>query len=123
MAPSSNLKFSNLFAFPWPGDATNNSDFADNQQSDISTDEESILLGDNQVVAEGCAADSNDNDLAGDKEVADDGAANNEAAIDEEKDSSSEERCAHSLYMTMTAKLPPTQGWISHSQMSKLASC
>jgi hypothetical protein len=68
MAPSAKPKYSNIFISPWPGDATNNPDFADNQQSDISTNEKPIMPGDDQVVAEGCAVDSDDNDLISDNQ-------------------------------------------------------
>jgi hypothetical protein len=123
MAPSAKPNFSSLFISPWPGDASDDSDFAGNQQSDISTNKESIMSGDNQVVAEGCAADGDDEDWASGLEAAHDNSANDKDDIDLGMDSSGEERCAQSLYTTMTTKLCPAQGWQSHSQKNRLASC
>ncbi|KAN0139581.1 hypothetical protein V8E53_002610 [Lactarius tabidus] len=97
MGPSAKPKFSSLFASPWLGDASDYSDFADNQQSNISTDEESVLLGDDQVVAEGCAADSDDDNSASGQDDSNNNTSNDEPAIEEDRDSSGEERLEISL--------------------------
>ena len=83
MAP----KLSKVCPSHWPDEGTNDdSDFADDHQLDVSTDEDSIMSSDEQVIAEGRAVNSNDKDNPGDKD-----------AINEEKDSSVEEKYgAHS---------------------------
>ena len=75
-------KLSNVCPSCWPDEGTNDdSDFADDHQPDVSTDEDSIMSSDEQVIAEGCAVNSNDKDNPDDKD-----------AINEEKDSSVEEK-------------------------------
>ena len=59
-----------VFISAWPKDGTDDdSDFADDHQPDISTNGESIMSGDDQVVAEGCAADSDDKGEASDRRL------------------------------------------------------
>ena len=118
MAPSVNPKFSAVFASLWPNDGTeDDSDFSDDHQPDVSTDGESILSGDNQVIAEGRAhrahtADSDEEDGVSDKE---DAPSNDGATIDQEKNSSGEQRYnARSLYATIIPKLSPAQGRRRH---------
>ena len=108
MPPSVNRKFSAAFASPWPNDGTeDDSDFADDYQPDVSTDEESIVSGDNQVIAEGRAnrahVKDSDEDDATDKE---DAASHDGAAIDRRE----QRYNAHSLYVTIIPKLSTSQG-------------
>jgi hypothetical protein len=60
---------------------------------------------------------------AGNDNSGNDNTADDKDDIDLGLDSSGEERCAQSLYTTKTAILHPAQGWQSHSQMNRLASC
>lgn len=99
MAP----KLSKVCPSRWPDEGTDDdSDFADDHQPDVSTDEDSIMSGDEQVIAEGRAVNSNDKDNPGDEDAAAVGdeeaaAVGDEDAINEEKDSSVEEKYgAHS---------------------------
>ena len=91
MAP----KLSKVCPSCWPDEGTDDdSDFANDHQPDVSTDEDLIMSGDEQVIAEGRAVNSNDKDNPGDEDAA---AVSDEDAINEEKDSSVEEKYgAHS---------------------------
>lgn len=127
MGRSDKPKFSTIFTSHWPDDGTDyDSDFADDRQPDISTDEESMMSGDAQVIAEGRASQAGDSDNESEDEAGEKGTAvaNEDVAI---HDSSGEERYdTSSLYIITITNIPSSQGQIRHSQrspMSKLASC
>ena len=118
MAPSSNPKFSTTFTSLWPNKGSKD----DPDYTDNCTDEESIMSGNEQVIAKGCvacAADSNDEDKSGEEE---DAAANDKATMDEKGGSGKEGYDARSLYMTMIPKSSLAQDQRCHSQCSQMSS-
>ena len=122
MAPSSNTKFSTTFTSLWPNKGSKDDpDYTDDCQPDICTDE-SIMSGNEQVIAKGCvacAADSNYEDKSGEEE---DAAANDKATMDEKGGSGKEGYDARSLYTTMIPKSSLAQDQRCHSQCSQMSS-